>query len=54
MNSNEKETESEKPVCGIIMPISGNESYRAEHWLEVKKILEEVIVDVGISAEFSK
>jgi hypothetical protein len=36
-----------KPICGIIMPISGGDGYSKEHWSDVKTILEEVIMDAG-------
>lgn len=40
----ENEVESElKETCGIIMPISANDGYTAEHWNDVKNVLEEVI-----------
>src|SRR5687768_15211124 len=36
-----------KETCGIIMPISGNDSYSAAHWADVKFLLSEVITTAG-------
>lgn len=44
---NEVESVNEKPVCGIIMPISSIDNYSMEHWAEVKQIISEAICDVG-------
>lgn len=35
-------------ICGIIMPISGNEMYSKQHWIEVKSIIEDVVIDAGL------
>lgn len=37
----------EKPVCGIIMPISPLDGCSIEHWGEVQKIISEAIKDAG-------
>ncbi|MDE6174951.1 MAG: hypothetical protein K2F88_05235, partial [Duncaniella sp.] len=39
----------EKPVCGIIMPISATAECLASHWQEVKGILVEAIKDAGLT-----
>lgn len=36
-----------KETCGIIMPISANDGYSADHWTDVKILLEEVVNDAG-------
>jgi len=46
-DSNQSKLNLVEKVCGIIMPISGSEGYPAEHWSEVKTILEEVINKSG-------
>jgi hypothetical protein len=38
---------NQMPSCGIVMPISSIDEYTAEHWLDVRKILEEVITEAG-------
>lgn len=38
------ETQAENPPCGIIMPIAAFAGYEAQHWLEVKSILERAII----------
>lgn len=40
---NVDEIRSRKPVCGLVMPISSIDNCSAEHWLEVRTILEEAI-----------
>ena len=48
-NKNEKTDKiSQKPRCGIIMPISAIDGCGPEHWLEILSILKEV----AIEAEF--
>ena len=42
-----KNSETNRETCGIIMPISGTDTYSSEHWVDVKIILEEVINDAG-------
>lgn len=44
---NKVESITEKPVCGIIMPISSIDNCSMEHWAEVKKIISEAICDAG-------
>ncbi|SEE42760.1 hypothetical protein [Prevotella sp. lc2012] len=44
---NKVEAINEKPVCGIIMPISSIDNCSMEHWAEVKKIISEAICDAG-------
>lgn len=39
--------ETPKPTCGIVMPISAIDNYSAEHWLDVKQILNDVIDSAG-------
>lgn len=49
-NKPEKELdkiEDVKEICGIIMPISGNDGYTAEHWNDVRAIIEEVVREAG-------
>jgi len=43
----EQDLPEDKKTCGIIMPISGSDGYTADHWNDVKNILEEVINDIG-------
>ncbi|MBD1398139.1 RNA helicase [Pontibacter sp. JH31] len=55
MPNKQKPTETEQPIenkeiCGLIMPIAGNDEYTAAHWSEVKHILEEVIQEAGFIA----
>ncbi|WP_198673065.1 hypothetical protein [Algoriphagus litoralis] len=38
---------SQKPRCGIIMPISAIDGCGPEHWLEILSILKEVAIDSG-------
>lgn len=49
MKKEQKKVEStnEKPICGIIMPISSIDNCSMEHWAEVKKIMSEAICDAG-------
>lgn len=44
---NKTEVIENKPVCGIIMPISALDNCSSEHWTEVKKIISEAICDAG-------
>lgn len=39
--------ESKPPVCGIIMPISQIDNCTAEHWLDVRSIIEEVVKSIN-------
>lgn len=41
------EQQPEKPVCGVIMPISAIHNYAQEHWSDVKNILFDVIESAG-------
>lgn len=41
-------SEVKKEKCGIIMPISGNEHYSAEHWFDVKEIIFDIINNCGL------
>ena len=38
-----KNVKPELPTCGIVMPISGDEECSADHWLDVRHIIEESI-----------
>jgi hypothetical protein len=38
---------SEIMTCGIIMPIAKSTDYTAEHWLDVKEIISECIIEAG-------
>lgn len=33
-----------KPICGIMMPISGNKDYSKEHWNRIKKVISTAII----------
>ena len=44
---NKTEVVNEKPICGIIMPISSIDNCSMEHWTEVKKIISEAIIEAG-------
>jgi len=41
---------NEKPICGVIMPISGDADYSADHWRRVQRILIRAIERAGMSA----
>lgn len=43
-------SKDERPICGIVMPISEINGCTAEHWKEVKTILSEAINTAGYSA----
>ena len=45
--NNKTDVLENKPVCGIIMPISAIDGCSSEHWTEVKEILSEAICDAG-------
>lgn len=47
---NKNEVNNERPVCGIIMPISSIDGCSNEHWNEVKNILSEAIESAGYCA----
>jgi hypothetical protein len=38
---------TDEKVCGLIMPISGNDAYSAKHWQDVRAILEKAISKAG-------
>lgn len=48
---NAEKAETQKPRCGIIMPISEIDGCSAEHWLQVKSILLNVIGDAGFTGD---
>jgi hypothetical protein len=39
--------ETSKPLCGLVMPISAIDELSAEHWIDVKHILDETILEAG-------
>ena len=41
---------SEKPTCGIVMPISTIDGCDAEHWAEVLKIVKESAANAGFES----
>ena len=43
-------TNTEKSVCGVVMPISAIDGCDATHWSDVYEILKDVIVSAGFSA----
>lgn len=47
MNKNEN---PETPICGVVMPISAINGRSADHWAEVKSILEDAIKAAGFEA----
>lgn len=42
---------SERPKCGIVMPISSLDGLTADHWQDVRAILHEAIESAGFEAE---
>jgi len=44
-----EKAETEKPTCGIVMPISAMDTYTAEHWTDIKNILLDVIESAGFT-----
>lgn len=48
-NGKAQELKEVQHTCGIIMPISGSDTYPAEHWSDVKVILEDVIREAGFT-----
>ncbi|MBL4942275.1 MAG: hypothetical protein JKY81_11500 [Colwellia sp.] len=40
----------EKPVCGIIMPISSIDGCSSEHWADVQSIIKESVISAGFEA----
>jgi len=47
---NTKEKLTEKPICGIIMPISPIDGCNTEHWAEMQSILKEVAKGCGFKS----
>jgi hypothetical protein len=46
---NEKSTDAQKPICGIIMPISySDDDHTAEHWENVRHVIEVAIEKTGL------
>ena len=46
-NGAPKKKSEHKPTCGIVMPLSAMENYPAEHWKDVREILDVVIDGEG-------
>jgi hypothetical protein len=44
------EQKTEKPVCGIIMPISSIDGCTSEHWADVQAIIKEAVIGAGFEA----
>lgn len=42
--------ENEKPICGIVMPISALDGCSESHWADIQDILTEAIEDAGFNA----
>lgn len=51
MAEEKKQDESEKPCCGIIMPISSIDGCDEQHWVEVMNIISESIEEAGFHAK---
>ncbi|WP_435417835.1 hypothetical protein WAB17_13355 [Parerythrobacter aurantius] len=50
--STPKDVDKRKPICGIIMPISAiPPKYDASHWADVKRVLDDAIVDAGMTPQ---
>lgn len=49
--NNKPTEETEKPKCGIIMPISAIDGLPASHWEDVKSILSEAIEVAGFESD---
>jgi hypothetical protein len=43
-------TPSEKLMCGLVMPISSGNGYTADHWIEVRAIIDECISLAGFKS----
>lgn len=41
----------ETPVCGVIMPISGDDEYSSEHWRRVQRIIVRAIERAGMKPQ---
>jgi hypothetical protein len=39
-----------KPMCGLVMPISGSDDYTSEHWSIVRLIIEECLTELGFES----
>ncbi|MFM5314421.1 hypothetical protein ACET9R_03535 [Aeromonas veronii] len=46
--SETEETSVPQVTCGLIMPIATNEVGTAEHWLQVRKIINDALIDTGL------
>ncbi|MFG5859422.1 hypothetical protein LDB17_14605 [Dysgonomonas sp. Shenzhen-Wh21] len=46
-STEENTSDSEQPVCGVVMPISAIDGCSAEHWQEVKNIIFDAINSAG-------
>lgn len=46
--SETEETSVSQVTCGLIMPIATNEVGTAEHWLQVRKIINDALIDTGL------
>jgi hypothetical protein len=51
MIEEKKQDKSEKPCCGIIMPISSIDGCDEQHWVEVMNIISESIEEAGFHAK---
>jgi len=40
---------ADKPICGIIMPIAGDNEYTADHWRRVQRIIERSIAKADMT-----
>lgn len=49
-NAEDPPAEAEKPMCGIIMPISLMEGYPASHWSDVRAIITAAALEAGFEA----
>jgi hypothetical protein len=49
--TNDEPEQNEKPVCGIVMPISEIDGCSAGHWKDVKEIIEKAATMAGYEAK---
>ncbi|MDD2863391.1 MAG: hypothetical protein PHC99_01520 [Methylococcales bacterium] len=49
-NQAKRNSTTEQPKCGIIMPISACDSCTEQHWSEVKTIITDAVEEVGFTA----
>lgn len=49
-SSSKQEIESDRSVCGIVMPISAIDGYTEDHWLDVREILDDAITSAGFES----